>query len=119
MEQKRLFYRCVLLHYFRLNRTVIEAHEMLVQAHGCSAPSITSCLEWFQRFERGNFDLESREQTSEPRRFEDLELEEFFEDNPIQTVRNIARALEVTESTLSKRLTAIELMQKERMRTKK
>lgn len=113
MERSKSHFRHSLLFLFDSNKTAAEARRMLVETYGESAPSNTTCKEWFQRFKDGNFDLEDKERSGQPKKFQDDQLEALLNENTAQTLKELAEQLNVDESTVSRRLHAMGKIQKE------
>jgi len=68
--------REVLIFCFNWKKSAAEAHRMLVEVYSdCSK----SCREWFRRFKDGNFNVEDKPRSGQPKKFEDKELEELLE----------------------------------------
>lgn len=107
------FLRGVLLHYFIQKKTAAEAHRILVDTYGERALSEGRCRDWFRRFKDGNFDLEDRDRTGQPKKFEDKDLAALLDENPCQTQGELAEALGVSQQTVSKRLKAMGMVQKQ------
>ena len=51
---------------------------MLVEVYGDTAPTDKSCREWFRRFKDGDFSVEDKLRSEQPKKFEDKELEARF-----------------------------------------
>jgi len=60
---------------------VTEAHRMLVEVYGDTAPTDKSCKEWFRRFKDGDFSVEDKPRSGQPKKFEDKELETLLEED--------------------------------------
>ncbi|KAG5309141.1 MOS1T transposase, partial [Pseudoatta argentina] len=65
----KVFLRGVLLHYFNMNKSAAEAHRILVQTYGDNAP----------RFKNNDFELEDKERSGAPKKFQDKELEQLLD----------------------------------------
>lgn len=113
MERDKLFFRHVLLHYFDLKKTAAAAHKLLVEAYGNCAPSERTCQEWFQRFKSGDYDVNDKQRSGQPKKFEDTELQALLDENSAQTLQELSAALNVTPMAVSKRLHAMGKIQKE------
>jgi len=74
---------------------VAEAHRMLVEVYGDTAPTDKSCREWFRRFKNRDFSIEDKPRSGQPKKFEDKELEALLEDQS-QTQEELAESLRVT-----------------------
>ena len=74
---------------------------------------MSTCRKWFSRFKSGNFKLEDKERPGQPKKFEDEELESLIDEDPCQTLQDLAESLEVNFSTVSKRLKVMGMIQKQ------
>ena len=88
-----------------------EAHRMLSNTYGEAAISERTCREWFQRFKNGV--LTSKTGGGREKVFENAELEALLEQDSCQNQEELARSLGVTQQAISKRLKAMEIIQKE------
>ena len=75
----------VLIFCFKWKKTAAEAHRMLVEVYGDSAPFDKTCREWFRRFKSGDFDVEEKERSGRPKAFKDEELQALVDEDPCQT----------------------------------
>ncbi|KAG5318788.1 MOS1T transposase, partial [Pseudoatta argentina] len=57
-------------------KSAAEAHRILVQTYGDNALSDTTCRDWFRRFKNNDFQLEDKERSGAPKKFQDKELEQ-------------------------------------------
>ncbi|EGI67318.1 Mariner Mos1 transposase [Acromyrmex echinatior] len=87
MERDKLFFRCVLLHYFDLKKSAAETHRLLAEIYGESVPSETVCRDWFRRFKSGDCNVHDKQRTGQPKKFEDEQLQALLEENPAQTLK--------------------------------
>jgi len=62
--------------------------------------------EWFQRFKDGDFSVEDKSRSGQPKKFEDKELEALLEEDLSQTQEELAESLGVTQQ-VSVRLRAM------------
>jgi len=62
---------------------------MLVEVHGDTAPTDKSCREWFRRFKDGDFSVEDKPRSEQPKKIEDKELEALLEEDQSQTQEEI------------------------------
>ncbi|KAG5325103.1 MRT4 protein, partial [Pseudoatta argentina] len=90
-----------------------EAHRILVQTYGDNALSDTTCRDWFRRFKNNDFQLEDKERSGAPKKFQDKELEQLLDEDPSQTLSELGKILQVDESTVSKRLKGLGMIQKQ------
>jgi len=89
-----------------------EAHQMLVEVYGDTAPTDKSCREWFRRFKDKDFSVEDKPRSGQPKKFEDKELEALLEDQN-QTQEELAESLGVIQQAVSVRLRAMGMIQKQ------
>ena len=101
------------LHYFISKKTAAESHRILVKIYRQHALSETTCRHWFRRFKSGDFDLSNKDHGKPPKKFEDAELQALLDEESTQTLKQLAKALEVDRGTISRRLHAIGKIQKE------
>ncbi|KAG5327264.1 MOS1T transposase, partial [Pseudoatta argentina] len=101
----------ILLHYFIQKKSAAEAHRILVQTYDDNALSDTTCRDWFRRFKNNDFELEDKERSGAPTKFQDKELEQLLDEDPSQTLSELGKILQVDESTVSKRLKGLGMIQ--------
>ncbi|KAG5327098.1 MOS1T transposase, partial [Pseudoatta argentina] len=109
----KVYLRGILLHYFIQKKSAAEAHRILVQTYDDNALSDTTCRDWFRRFKNNDFELEEKERSGAPKKFQDKELEQLLDEDPSQTLSELGKILQVDESTVSKRLKGLEMIQKQ------
>ncbi|KAG5312970.1 MOS1T transposase, partial [Pseudoatta argentina] len=109
----KVYLRGILLHYFIQKKSAAEAHRILVQTYGDNALSDTTCRDWFRRFKNNDFELEDKERSGAPKKFQDKELEQLLDEDPSQTLSELGKILQVDESTVSKRLKWLGMIQKQ------
>lgn len=106
---KKEHLRETLLFYFHLKNFAAESYCLLVEICGKHSLSETTYGDWFRLFKDNDFDVNERPDQS--RKFEDGELEALEED-PCQTLKELSKTLNVDESTVSKRLKVMGMIQK-------
>ena len=60
-----------------------------------------SCREWFQRFKDGDFSVEDKPRSGQPKKFEDKDLEALLEEDRNQTQEELAESLGITQQAVS------------------
>ena len=90
--------REVLIFCFNWKKSAAEAHRMLVEVYGDTAPD-KSCREWFRRFKDRDFSIENKPRSGQPKKFEDKELEALHEED--QTEEELAESLGITQQAVS------------------
>jgi len=86
---------------------------MLVEVYGDTAPTDKSCRKWFRRFKDGDFNVEDKPRSGQPKKFENKELEALLEEDQSQTQEELVESLGITQQTVSVRLRAMEMIQKQ------
>ena len=83
---------------------------MLVEVYGDTAPTDKSCREWFSYFKDGDFGIEDKPRSGQPKKFEDKELEALLEEDQSQTQEELA-SLRITQQAVSVQLRAMGMIQ--------
>lgn len=96
--------RHALLFLFNQKKKAAESQRLLVETYGEHAPSIRTCETWFRQFKSGDFNVKDSERSGRSQKFEDEQLQELLDDDPTQTQRQLAEALQVSQETISRRL---------------
>ncbi|KAG5322328.1 MOS1T transposase, partial [Pseudoatta argentina] len=109
----KVYLRGILLPYFIQKKSAAEAHRILVQTYDDNALSDTACRDWFRRFKNNDFELEDKERSGAPKTFQDKELEQLLDEDPSQTLSELEKILQIDESTVSKRLKGLGMIQKQ------
>jgi len=63
-----------------------------------TAPTDKSCREWFRCFKDGDFSIEDKPRSGQPKKFEDKELEALLEEGQSQTQEELAELLGITQA---------------------
>ncbi|KAG5321249.1 MOS1T transposase, partial [Pseudoatta argentina] len=71
------------------------------------------CRDWFRRFKNNDLELGDKERSGAPTKFQDKELEQLLDEDPSQTLSELGKILQVDESTVSKRLKGLGMIQKQ------
>ena len=105
--------REVLIFFHHSKKMAAEAHRELQKVYGDAVLSEITCRDCFHRFKDGDFDVDDRPREGKPKTFEDAELEALLDDDPCQTQEEFASALGVNRQTISKRVHAFGMIQKQ------
>ncbi|KAG5313106.1 MOS1T transposase, partial [Pseudoatta argentina] len=97
----KVYLRGILLHYFIQKKSAAEAHRILVQTYGDNALSDTTCRDWFRRFKNNDFQLEDKERSGAPKKFQDKELEQLLDGS-------LSTSIDAFESSLKRKTAAID-----------
>ena len=99
--------RHALLFLFNQKKKAVESHRVLVETYGEHAPSIRTCETWFRQFKSGDFNVKDSARSGRPQKCENEQLQVLLEDDPTQTQQQLAKALNVSQETISRRLRAM------------
>ena len=84
-----------------------------MKVYGEHALSKTTPRDWFRRLKSGDFDLSNKDRGKPLKKFEDAELQALLDEDSTKTLKQLAKALEVDQGTISRRLHTIGKIQKE------
>ncbi|KAG5319755.1 MOS1T transposase, partial [Pseudoatta argentina] len=97
-----------------------QRHDKVILLHDNARPHVgkprieflfrlmVTCRDWFRRFKNNDFELEDKERSGAPKKFQDKELEQLLDEDPSQTLSELGKILQVDESTVSKRLLQVD-----------
>lgn len=111
-EPNKEHLRHVLIFLFSQRKKAAEAHRILVETYGAHALSVDTCERWFKRFRSGDFDISDKKCKNRPKKFEDTELQALLDEDATQTQEMLAEQLNVSRGAISKRLKAMQKIQK-------
>ncbi|GFW75248.1 mariner Mos1 transposase [Trichonephila clavipes] len=100
--------RLALLFLFNQKKKTVESNRLLVETYGEHAPSIRTCETWFRQFKSSDFIVKDNERSGRPQNLKNEQLQEFLDDDPTQTQEQLAKALNVSQETISRRLRTME-----------
>jgi len=93
--------REILIFCFNWKKSAAEAHRMLVEIYSDTAPTDKSCRERFRRFKDGDFSVEDKPRSGQPKKFENKELEALLKEDQSQTQEELAESLGITQQAVS------------------
>ncbi|GFT93006.1 mariner Mos1 transposase [Trichonephila clavipes] len=73
-----------------------------------NALSCAQCYRWFEKFQNGDFDVRNEECGRPAKKFEDAELQALLDEDDGQTQEHLVEQLNVDQSTVSRRLKAMD-----------
>jgi len=112
-EPTKTHLRELLLFFFNAKKTAVEARRLICNVYGEDALQESTSRKWFQRFKSGDFCTKDMERSGKPKAFEDAELMAILEEDSCQTQEEMAIALGTTQQTISSRLKAMGMVQKQ------
>lgn len=96
--------REMMLLCFHEKNTIAETVRRIKAAYGDNSIARQTVTKWFLRFRSGDYSLEDRGRPGQLKKFEDDELLALIQQDPTQSQESLARALNVTQATISKRI---------------
>lgn len=98
-----IFLRRILLHYYSMNKSVLNSYQQLYKVYGKNTPSKRTCYRWFKKFKNGNFVIENLK-VGFAKKFKDDELQALINEGILKTQKSYANKLCVTQQSISYRL---------------
>ena len=83
--EKQHLRHCLLFAFQLKKKNTAEAQEMICSTLGENAVSYSTCKKWFQRFRKGNFNLEDEQRLGQLKKVKDKELEQLWRKTSRQT----------------------------------
>lgn len=105
-------FREILLFCFNLKQSSAASHRMLIEVYGKDVPSDATCREWFRRFKIGDYEIRDKYRSGQPKKFSDNDIKLLLDENPRQTLHELAKQLNVTHGAISKRLKLMKIVQR-------
>ena len=96
-----------MLFLFNLGKNIAEASQLICQACGKNAVSISTIKKWFKKFEEDDFDMNDKARSGRLHETKDVALQELLDEDATQFTRVLAKRLQVNQSTIQKRLRAM------------
>jgi len=104
--------RTALIFCFHLKKTAAKSYRLLGEAYDEHAPSQKTCERWFQHFKIGDFDVADKEYGKPPKKYEDVELQALLDEDNLQTQKQLAEQLSVSQQAVSNCLREMGKIQK-------
>ena len=98
----------ILLHYFIQKKSAAEPHRIIVENYGYHA-----LLEATYNCKNNDFDVEDKECSGTPKKFENEYLEILLHEDSCQVQAELAKSLSVDHATVSKHLKALGMIRKQ------
>ena len=107
MTDQKFVLRACLLYDFKMKKSSLESHRNFCEAFGANVLSERTCQEWFRRFREGDESLKDKLHGFRPIVLDNAALLEIIEEDPTQTLPELAEYFECDESTISRHLSLI------------
>ena len=96
--------RTALIFSFHLKKTAAESYRLVRQAYGEYDLWQDTCERWFRRFKNGDFKVADKKHGKPSKIFEDVQLQALFDENDLQTQKQLAKQLDVSQQAVFDRL---------------
>ena len=94
----------ILLHEFRLGLRASEAANKICSTMGSGVLSICTAQHWFERFSKGNYELDDQPRSGRPAEVDIDFLKQQIEEDPRLTTRCLVELLECSHTAMEKHL---------------
>lgn len=107
MESNKLFFRCLMLYYYRKGKNASQTKKKICAVYGKGTVSERVCQNWFSKFRAGNTSCEDNERSGRPSVVDDDQIKTLIEKNPRYTTREIAEIVNISQKTVVNHLQAL------------
>ncbi|XP_054739568.1 uncharacterized protein LOC129245432 [Anastrepha obliqua] len=101
MEKKKEYLRCLMLFYFRKNKTATDTKRKICAVYGDDAVSERVVQIWFSKFRKGDTSCVDGQRTGRPGVADSDKVKMLIERNPLFTTRRIAEIINLSEKTVA------------------
>ncbi|XP_036331565.1 uncharacterized protein LOC118743142 [Rhagoletis pomonella] len=101
MEKKKEYLRCLMLFYFRKNKTATDTKRKICAVYGEDAVSERVVQIWFSKFRKGDTSCVDGQRTGRPGVADSDKVKMLIERNPHFTTRKIAEIISLSEKTVA------------------
>ncbi|CAK9817932.1 Histone-lysine N-methyltransferase SETMAR [Anthophora plagiata] len=112
MESKNKHFRHILLFYFHKGKKAAEAHKEICEVYGVDCLTERTCQNWFKKFRSGDFSLKVDQRFARPSEVDDDKMKAIIESNRHITVREVAKQLNVSHTTIENHIRRVGLVKK-------
>ena len=104
--------RHILLFYFHKGKKAAEAHKEICEVYGVDCLTERTCQNWFKKFRSGDFSLKGDQRSGRPSEVDDDKMKAIIASNRHITVREIAKRLNVSHTTIENHIRCLGLVKK-------
>lgn len=84
----------VYIFFLHLKKKATEARQLLIEAYSEYDADLRMCQRWFERFKYGDFDIEEKKRPDQVKKFENVELKPFLDQDPLEMQGKLEKHLE-------------------------
>lgn len=99
--------RHCMLYEFNKGCNATQATKNICDVYGIDSLKVNKCQRWFRRFSTGDFDITNNHRSGRPTELDNVHLKTMVEENPRQTIQEIAEKLNASRSTVHEHLKQI------------
>ena len=96
-EITKLEIRVLLRHYWKKGLTTRDAVEAICKVEGVGTVGKSTAIDWFKRFNKGDFDLNDKPRSGRPTKLDDGDLQAELDIEPSSSTRELATELGVSQ----------------------
>ena len=100
MGCKNKHFRNILLFHFHKGKEAAQAHKEIYEVHGVNCLTECACQNLFKKFRSGDFSLKDDQRSGHSSQVDDDIMKAIIESNCHITVREIAKQLNVSHTTI-------------------
>jgi len=111
-EITKLEIRVLLRHYWKKGLTTRDAAKAICKVEGTQTVGKSTAIDWFKRFNKGNFDLNDSPRSGRPTKLDNDDLQAELDMKPSSSTRDLAFKLGVGKSTIHWHLKQLDFVHK-------
>jgi histone-lysine N-methyltransferase SETMAR len=111
-EITKLEIRVLLRHYWKKGLTTRDAAEAICKVEGVGTVGKSTAIDWFKRFNKGDFDLNDKPRSGRPTKLDDGDLQAELDIEPSSSTRELATELGVSHMTVWNHLKQLDFVHK-------
>ncbi|XP_014487330.1 PREDICTED: histone-lysine N-methyltransferase SETMAR-like [Dinoponera quadriceps] len=112
MEGNNVFFRCIMLFYYRNGKNATQTRNKICAVYGEDAVSERMCQKWFAKFRSGEVDIEDASRSGRPVTTDVDQITALIASDRQIATREIAAKLKIGKSTVSEHLSKLGVVKK-------